>query len=190
MSDETKPVYMNPNHPSPELCFQCGRETERAGVGEDSIYTDDGEHGPFCEDCWDAYALGQTHAAKQLEAQRAKKDNAYLERNRLVKENRALSEKLERVQAVHDLAAEALRGRDELHGYSARGDGKCHTCLGPQDALCHLLYDAEYALSTLVWLVNGASEAGDSAFCIENSEQMDRATMVLEAIEKASKVEE
>lgn len=34
-----------------ELCCECDEPTGRAGIGEDSLYTDDGE-GPFCETCW------------------------------------------------------------------------------------------------------------------------------------------
>ncbi len=34
-----------------EYCCECGEPTERAGRGEDSLYTDDDE-GPFCSDCW------------------------------------------------------------------------------------------------------------------------------------------
>lgn len=34
-----------------EYCCDCGRPTGRAGKGDDSLYTEDGE-GPFCPDCW------------------------------------------------------------------------------------------------------------------------------------------
>jgi hypothetical protein len=34
-----------------EECCECGEYTGRAGIGEDSLYTDDCI-GPYCEDCW------------------------------------------------------------------------------------------------------------------------------------------
>jgi len=34
-----------------ERCGECSNPTGRAGRGDDSLYTDDGE-GPFCEECW------------------------------------------------------------------------------------------------------------------------------------------
>lgn len=34
-----------------EYCCECGNPTERAGLGEDSLYTEDGE-GPFCWNCF------------------------------------------------------------------------------------------------------------------------------------------
>ena len=36
----------------PEYCCQCGNTTGRAGIHDDSLYTDDGD-GPFCEDCFE-----------------------------------------------------------------------------------------------------------------------------------------
>ena len=35
-----------------EYCFLCGESTGRAGAGEDSIYCDECEKGPFCLECW------------------------------------------------------------------------------------------------------------------------------------------
>ena len=34
-----------------ELCCHCGEPTGRAGRGDDSLYTDEGE-GPFCPSCF------------------------------------------------------------------------------------------------------------------------------------------
>lgn len=34
-----------------EYCIHCGRPTERAGKGEDSLYA--GSIGPLCDDCYD-----------------------------------------------------------------------------------------------------------------------------------------
>ena len=34
-----------------EHCAECGEPTGRAGIGEDSLYTEEGD-GPFCEECW------------------------------------------------------------------------------------------------------------------------------------------
>jgi len=34
-----------------EYCCECGEATGRAGRGEDSLFTDDGE-GPYCAECW------------------------------------------------------------------------------------------------------------------------------------------
>ena len=36
----------------PELCFQCGSATGRAGRCDGSIYL--GDHGPYCSECHDA----------------------------------------------------------------------------------------------------------------------------------------
>ena len=35
-----------------ELCCECDEPTGKAGAGEDSLFTDDG-NGPYCEECWD-----------------------------------------------------------------------------------------------------------------------------------------
>lgn len=35
-----------------EYCFKCGEPTGRAGRGEDSLYDDDDDSGPYCETCW------------------------------------------------------------------------------------------------------------------------------------------
>jgi hypothetical protein len=35
-----------------EECAVCGDATGRAGRGDDSIYCDDCDDGPFCLDCW------------------------------------------------------------------------------------------------------------------------------------------
>jgi hypothetical protein len=38
--------------PSEEICFICGDPTGKAGIADDSLYTDIGD-GPYCEECWD-----------------------------------------------------------------------------------------------------------------------------------------
>lgn len=35
-----------------ELCFICDEPTERAGKGEDSLYCDECDKGPYCPDCF------------------------------------------------------------------------------------------------------------------------------------------
>ena len=45
-----------------DICFNCWEETGNAGVGDGSIYTDDGEYGPFCEGCWAAWKPAQRAA--------------------------------------------------------------------------------------------------------------------------------
>ena len=35
-----------------EECCKCDEATGRAGKGEDSIYCDECEQGPFCSECW------------------------------------------------------------------------------------------------------------------------------------------
>lgn len=35
-----------------EICSVCSCETGKAGIGEDSIYCDVCECGPFCDECW------------------------------------------------------------------------------------------------------------------------------------------
>ena len=34
-----------------EHCCECGEATGRAGIGEDSLYYEDGR-GPYCQDCY------------------------------------------------------------------------------------------------------------------------------------------
>ena len=51
-----------------EYCCECGDATGRAGRGDDSLFTDDGE-GPYCAECWDnipsnARLDGQKDAAR------------------------------------------------------------------------------------------------------------------------------
>lgn len=36
-----------------ERCFICQEPTGKAGASEDSIYSDSGDLGPFCQSCWD-----------------------------------------------------------------------------------------------------------------------------------------
>lgn len=48
-----------------ELCFSCDEPTGRAGQGEDSLYSSDGD-GPYCETCWDDD--GYDENTEQLEA--------------------------------------------------------------------------------------------------------------------------
>lgn len=38
-----------------ETCIQCDQPTGRAGRGEDSLYDDETDVGPFCEECWEAH---------------------------------------------------------------------------------------------------------------------------------------
>ncbi len=41
-----------------ERCHECDDPTGRAGIGEDSLYCDEGECdgvGPFCEEGWDKH---------------------------------------------------------------------------------------------------------------------------------------
>lgn len=45
-----------------EECSHCNNFTGKAGVGDDSLYTDDGL-GPFCEVVRNAYELGSKIAA-------------------------------------------------------------------------------------------------------------------------------
>jgi len=35
-----------------EYCCECGNPTGRAGRGNGSLYSDDGE-GPLCDECWE-----------------------------------------------------------------------------------------------------------------------------------------
>lgn len=38
-----------------ESCQRCGDETGHAGRGEDSLFCDDCDLGPFCRPCWDIH---------------------------------------------------------------------------------------------------------------------------------------
>ncbi len=57
-----------------EYCCECSETTERAGQGEDSLYTDSGNMGPFCEECWDNItywrALADTYYNKLLKREK------------------------------------------------------------------------------------------------------------------------
>jgi len=43
-----------------EYCTECGSPTGKAGRGEDSLYCDDCDLGPFCEDCYDKHQSPHT----------------------------------------------------------------------------------------------------------------------------------
>lgn len=47
-----------------EYCFKCGDPTGRAGRGEDSIYDDADDSGPYCETCWAAHKQEQAMTAQ------------------------------------------------------------------------------------------------------------------------------
>jgi hypothetical protein len=53
-----------------EYCFLCDRETGKAGAVDDSIYCqhcyEDGEDGPFCEECWTAHIKGHERSQTKL----------------------------------------------------------------------------------------------------------------------------
>jgi len=51
---QSEHAAVNARHPgcTLEYCCACGEPTGRAGRGDDSLYTDEGE-GPYCSDCWD-----------------------------------------------------------------------------------------------------------------------------------------
>ena len=38
-----------------ERCCSCDEYTGRAGKGEDSLYCDEHDSGPYCEDCWETH---------------------------------------------------------------------------------------------------------------------------------------
>jgi len=45
----------NPNYRGLEYCYNCDDVTGRAGRSEDSIYCDEHDLGPFCEDCYETH---------------------------------------------------------------------------------------------------------------------------------------
>lgn len=45
-----------------EHCCNCDEPTGRAGEGEDSLYTDIYNLGPYCEDCWNDALLWREQA--------------------------------------------------------------------------------------------------------------------------------
>ena len=71
---ETRPLLqsqhaeVNGRHPgcTLEYCCDCGDATGRAGRGDDSLYTDDGE-GPYCAECWDNLPSNSALCATQPE---------------------------------------------------------------------------------------------------------------------------
>lgn len=58
-----------------ELCFVCGDETGRAGRGDDSIYCDECDEGPFCLGC---YELHHEQCAAIAAAVLGEKQDTYL----------------------------------------------------------------------------------------------------------------
>lgn len=50
-----------------EECCVCGSHTGRAGRGDDSIYCDDCDMGPFCEGCWHQHEAAHDVAPPDLE---------------------------------------------------------------------------------------------------------------------------
>ena len=52
MGNEWQPRRYQPSKERYEYCFLCGNPTGRAGRGDDSIYDDAGDSGPYCEECW------------------------------------------------------------------------------------------------------------------------------------------
>ena len=49
-----------------ELCFVCDEPTGRAGKGEDSLYCDECDKGPYCPECFRKHHESDTKVA-QLE---------------------------------------------------------------------------------------------------------------------------
>ncbi len=47
-----------------EYCCACDAPTGRAGQGEDSLHTDSGDLGPYCEDCWGDVEFWRGYADK------------------------------------------------------------------------------------------------------------------------------
>lgn len=57
-----------------EMCVNCDRPTGRAGRGDDSLYCEECDEGPFCAECWAEHHNGNTLAARlhDVEAERDK----------------------------------------------------------------------------------------------------------------------
>ena len=90
-----------------EYCCACDDPTGRAGQGEDSLYTDSGDMGPYCEDCWEHLEFWRGLADKQ-------------------------PQQIERLQKRVTLAEEAMAGwkqMAEMHAVPPRSP-KCTTCDG------------------------------------------------------------
>lgn len=48
-----------------ELCIECDKHTDRAGIEDDSLYTDEGD-GPFCFECFTTKMDSIDFALKEL----------------------------------------------------------------------------------------------------------------------------
>lgn len=69
-----------------EYCWICGDATGKAGLGDGSIYDDDGD-GPYCENCYGEYLDGQEAKKNSQMAEDCLLDrqiNAAEERGRII----------------------------------------------------------------------------------------------------------
>lgn len=48
---ENNPRFETPPHAEHEICCECDESTGRAGIGDDSLYTEI-EVGPYCWECF------------------------------------------------------------------------------------------------------------------------------------------
>ena len=55
-----------------ECCCQCFEHTGRAGRGEDSLFTEEGDLGPYCQSCWDDVEYWRGLAGEMMQALRDK----------------------------------------------------------------------------------------------------------------------
>lgn len=51
-----------------ETCTECGCETGKAGRGEDSLYSEYDDSGPYCGDCFDVHEEKCRTASEQFGA--------------------------------------------------------------------------------------------------------------------------
>ena len=89
-----------------EYCCDCGCETGKAGRGEDSIYCDLCDSGPFCEECFDKHRCTQ-ELQKELTAARAEADA-------LKKENAALKWFIEKYCSIESITRRRFGMSHEL----------------------------------------------------------------------------
>ena len=54
-----------------ESCCQCDENTGRADRGEDSLYTEEGDVGPYCATCWDDAEYWQSFAGELISSLRS-----------------------------------------------------------------------------------------------------------------------
>jgi len=91
-----------------ERCYICDEPTGRAGRGEDSLYCDECDSGPYCSECWDEHeADGHLRGSEVDRLKRIIREQDETVQRVLKERNEALG-KLAVAQATMQRAIETL----------------------------------------------------------------------------------